>query len=54
MTDYNNFYGITGVPTTMILDRSGIVRYMMVGSDDEIFTRELEKRFAEEPGENKN
>lgn len=51
LTDYNDFYGITGVPTTMILDRSGVVRFMMVGSDDDIFTKELEKRFAEEPAE---
>lgn len=51
MTNYDTFYGITGIPTTIILDRSGKVRFMMVGSDDELFTRELEKRFAEEPGE---
>ena len=50
LTDYNRFYGITGIPTTMILDRSGIVRFMIVGSDDDTLTRELEKRFAEEPG----
>ena len=49
MTNYDTFYGITGIPTTIILDRSGKVRFMMVGSDDELFTRELEKRFAEEP-----
>ena len=53
LTNYNDFYGITGIPTTMILDRSGKVRFMMVGSDDEVFARELEKRFAEEPNEEK-
>ncbi len=49
LKDYNNYYGITGNPTTMILDRSGKVRFMTVGSDDAVLARELEKRFAEEP-----
>jgi glutathione peroxidase-family protein len=49
LTNYNEFYGITSVPTSMILDRSGKVRFMMVGSDDELLTKELEKRFEEEP-----
>lgn len=50
LTDYSEFYGITGIPKTMILDRSGKVRFVMNGSDDETLTEELEKRFAEEPG----
>lgn len=49
LTDYADFYGVVLLPTTMILDRSGKVRFMMVGANDELFARELEKRFAEEP-----
>ncbi|MCL2347580.1 MAG: redoxin domain-containing protein [Planctomycetaceae bacterium] len=49
LTDYDAFYGVRGIPTTFLLDRSGKVRFMMCGSDDEMFNRELEKLFAEKP-----
>ena len=45
--DYNQFYGIRGIPTTFLLDRQGIVRYMQVGTNDEALNREVEKLFAE-------
>lgn len=47
MTDYHSFYGVRGVPGTFLLDREGKVRYILSGSDDEIFNRELDKIFAE-------
>lgn len=49
LVDYNSYYGIKGVPTTMILDREGIVRFMIVGSDDEKLSEEIERIFAEFP-----
>ncbi|MDR1270524.1 MAG: TlpA family protein disulfide reductase, partial [Planctomycetaceae bacterium] len=45
LKDYSDFYGISGIPTTFILDRKGIVRFMMTGSNDEILTREIDKMF---------
>jgi len=46
--DYNEFYGIRGIPTTFLLDRNGLVRFMMVGADDETLNREVDKLFAEQ------
>jgi glutathione peroxidase-family protein len=45
--DYYEFYGIRGIPTTFLLDREGIVRFMMVGASDELLNREVEKLFGE-------
>ncbi|MDR1291095.1 MAG: TlpA family protein disulfide reductase [Planctomycetaceae bacterium] len=45
LKNYSDFYGINGVPTTFILDRKGIVRFMMTSSNDEILTREIDKMF---------
>jgi thiol-disulfide isomerase/thioredoxin len=46
--DYNEFYGIRAIPTTFLLDRNGIVRFMMIGADDATLTREVDKLFAEQ------
>ena len=45
--NYADYYGINANPTTFLVDREGKVIFMMVGSDDEQFNRELEKAFAE-------
>jgi glutathione peroxidase-family protein len=45
LKNYSDFYGIRSVPTTFILDREGIVRFMMVGSNDELLTKEIDKMF---------
>jgi peroxiredoxin len=45
LKNYSDFYGIRGIPTTFILDREGIVRFMMVGSNDEMLTKEIDKMF---------
>lgn len=47
LRDYQAYYGISGIPTTFLVDRDGIVRYTQVGSDDEALEREVEKLFAE-------
>ena len=47
LADYYVIYGIQVVPTTFILDRNGRVRYIMTGSNDDTFNRELEKCFVE-------
>jgi thiol-disulfide isomerase/thioredoxin len=46
--DYHQFYGIRGIPTTFLLDRNGIVRFMMVGANDKLLNREVEKLFSEQ------
>ena len=53
LVDYYAFYVLPGIPATFLLDRSGKVRFMMVGSNDEMFNHGLEKLFAEEPGQTK-
>ncbi|MDR2706553.1 MAG: TlpA family protein disulfide reductase [Planctomycetaceae bacterium] len=45
LKDYSDFYGIRGIPTTFILDREGIVRFMMVGDNNELLTKEVDKMF---------
>ncbi|MGL4943330.1 MAG: TlpA family protein disulfide reductase [Thermoguttaceae bacterium] len=45
LMDYWTFYGIRGIPTTFLLDQSGIVRYMQVGTNDEQLRQEVEKLF---------
>ena len=45
--NYYEFYGIRGIPTTFLVDREGIVRFMMVGASDDLLNREVEKLFAE-------
>ena len=47
LKNYAEYYGINANPTTFLVDREGKVIFMMVGSDDEQFNRELEKAFAE-------
>ena len=47
LKDYDEHYGIRAIPTTFLLDREGIVRFMMVGRDDETLTREVERLFSE-------
>ncbi|MCL2005635.1 MAG: redoxin family protein [Planctomycetaceae bacterium] len=45
--NYDEFYGIRAIPTTFLLDRGGVVRFMMVGANDETLNREIAKLFDE-------
>ena len=47
LVDYHAYYGIRGIPTTFLLDRTGKVLFHMVGSDDDVLNRELAKAFGE-------
>jgi thiol-disulfide isomerase/thioredoxin len=47
LVDYHAYYGVQSIPTTFLLDRDGKVLFRMVGSDDDLLNRELEKTFGE-------
>jgi peroxiredoxin len=46
LVDYEAYYGVQGIPTSFLLDRTGKVLFRMVGSDDDALNRALEKAFG--------
>ena len=53
--NYFAHYGVSGIPTTFLLDRDGNVAFMQIGSNDDALHEAVEKLFAEQkPGTSSN